>query len=96
VRAVRDFAGKQPSFAIEIGVIALAHLLNGGGYEPEVSLVRQAFDHILDAAARIDARHRAIEQMHALVEGPCSLSRKHFQSALADALTRCREEAVGD
>jgi hypothetical protein len=92
VRAARDFAAKQPKFAIEIGMIALARLLNGGGYEPEVSLVRQAVDHILDAAARIDARHRAIEQLQALVEGPCSLSRKHFQCALADSLTRCRKE----
>lgn len=96
MRAARNFAAKQPKFAIEIGMIALAHLLNGGGFEPEVSLVRRAVDHILGAAGRIDARHRAVELMQALVEGPCSPSREHVQRALADSLTRCREEAVGD
>jgi len=96
VRATRDFAAKAPTFAIEIGMIALAHLLNGGGYDPEVSLVREAYGHILDAASRVDARDRAIEQVRALVEGPCNQSRKHFQRALAESVTRCREESVGD
>ena len=96
VRAARDFAAKEPKFAAEIGVVALGRLLSGGGYDPEVSLVQEAFGHLLDAASRIGARDWAKEQVQALVDGPCHLSRKHFQSALARCLAGCSEEPVGD
>jgi hypothetical protein len=96
VRAARDFAAKEPKFAAEIGVVALVRLLSGGGYDPEVSLVQEALGHLLDAASRIGARNWAMEQVQALVDGPCHLSRKHFQSTLAQCLARCSEEPVGD
>src|SRR5580700_3165845 len=95
VRAARDFAAKEPKFAAEIGVMALGRLLNGGGYDPEASLVQEAFSHLTHAASRIGARHWAKQQVRALVDGPCDSSRKHFQSALAQCLARCSEEPVG-
>lgn len=49
VRAARDFAAKEPKFATEIGMIALERLLNGGGFDPDVALVQQAFGHVMDA-----------------------------------------------
>jgi hypothetical protein len=55
VRAARDFAAKEPKFAAEIGLLALERLLNGGGYDPEVSLVQEAFGHLMGAASRIGA-----------------------------------------
>jgi hypothetical protein len=70
VRAARDFAAKEPKFAAEIGVVALVRLLSGSGYDPEVSLVQEALDHLLDAASRIGARNWAMEQAQALVDGP--------------------------
>ena len=96
VRAARDFAAREPKFAAEIGVMALGRLLNGGGYDPEASLVQEAFGHLTDAASRIGARDWAKQQVRALVDGPCDSSRKHFQSALAQCLARCSEEPVGD
>jgi hypothetical protein len=96
VRAARDFAANEPKFAAEIGVMALGRLLNGGGYDPEASLVQEAFSHLTHAASRIGARHWAKQQVRALVDGPCDSSRKHFQSALAQCLARCSEEPVGD
>jgi len=96
VRAARDFAAKEPKFAAEIGVVALVRLLSGSGYDPEVSLVQEALGHLFDAASRIGARNWAMEQVQALVDGPCHLSRKHFQSTLAQCLARCCEEPVGD
>jgi hypothetical protein len=71
-------------------------LLNGGGYDPEVSLVQDAFGHFLGAASRIGARDWAKQQVRALVDGPCDPSRKHFQSALAQCLAHCTGELVGD
>jgi hypothetical protein len=56
VRAARHFAAREPKFATEIGVMALGRLLNGGGYDPEASLVQEAFGHLTDAASRIGAR----------------------------------------
>jgi hypothetical protein len=53
VRAARDFAAKDPKFAAEIGLLALERLLNGGGYDPEVSLVQEAFSHLMGAASRV-------------------------------------------
>jgi hypothetical protein len=82
VRAARDFAAKEPKFAAGIGVVALGRLLNGGGYDPEVSLVREAFGHLTDAASRIGASDWAKERVRALVDGPCHTSRKHFQCVL--------------
>jgi hypothetical protein len=95
VRAARDFAAREPKFAAEIGVMALGRLLNGGGYDPEASLIQEAFGHLTDAASRICARDWAKQQVRALVDGPCDSSRKHFQSALAQCLARCSEEPVG-
>jgi hypothetical protein len=94
VRAARDFAAKEPKFAAEIGVIALGRVLDGSGYDLEVSLVQEAFSHLTDAASRIGARDWAKQQVRALVDGPCDPSRKHFQSALAQCLARCTEEVV--
>jgi hypothetical protein len=96
VRTARDFAAKQPKFAAELGVIALTHLLNGAGYDPEIALVQEAFGHLRDAARRIAARDWAKHQVQALLDGPCHPSRQHFQSVLAECVARCDEEPVGD
>jgi hypothetical protein len=96
VRAARDFAAKEPKFAAEIGVVALVRLLSGSGYDPEVSLVQEALGHLLDAASRIGVRNWAMEQVQALVDGPCHVSRKHLQRFLAQCLVDCGEESVED
>jgi hypothetical protein len=88
VRAARDFCGKNPEFALQIGLIALYRLLNGGGYDPDVSLVRAAIEHVHDAALRIDAEGWAKEEAKKLAEGPCNLTRKPMQCALSEALSR--------
>jgi hypothetical protein len=94
VRAARDFAAKEPKFAAEIGLIASGRLLNGGGYDPEISLVQGAFRHLTDSASRIGACDWAKQQVRALVDGPCDSSRRHYQRVLAECLGRCGEEPV--
>jgi hypothetical protein len=66
-------------------------LLNGGGYNPEVALIQQAFGHLRDAASRIGVRDWAMQQVQALVDGPCDSGRKHFQCVPAQCLARCGE-----
>jgi len=94
VRAARDFAAKEPKFAAEIGLLALERLLNGGGYDPEVSLVQEAFGHLMGAASRIGARDRARQQAQRLVDGASSPDRGHMQRVLAESLARWGEEQV--
>jgi hypothetical protein len=86
VRATRDFTAKEPKFAAEIGVIAFERLLAGGGYDPGVFLIQEAFSRLTEAASRFGARDWAKAQARALVDGPCDASRKHFQSVLAQML----------
>ena len=86
VRAARDFAVKEPRFAAEIGLVALQRLLDGSGYDPAVSLVREAPDHLLDAASRIGAQDCAKEQAPSLVDAPLLFAPGHVQRVLAESL----------
>ena len=96
VRAARVFAAKEPKFAAEIGLLALERLLNGSGYDPGVSLVQEAFGHLMSAASRIGAQDWARQQAQRLAEGPCDLSRTHMRRVLAETLERWGEEPHGD
>lgn len=96
MRAARDFAAKEPKFAAEIGLLALGRLLDGSGYDPAVSLVQDAFGHLMGAASRIGAQAWATQQAQRLAEGPCNLSRSHMQRVLAESLARWGEEPDGN
>jgi hypothetical protein len=86
IRAARDFVAKEPKFATEVGMVALERLLSGGGYDPEVSLIQEAFTHVLNAARLIGATDWAKKQVQVLVDGPSHPGRTHFRSALAQSL----------
>jgi hypothetical protein len=96
VRAARVFAAKEPKFAAEIGLLALGRLLEGSGYDPEISLIREAFGHLMGAASRIGAQEWAMQQARRLAEGACDLSRRHMQRVLAETLARWGEEPDGN
>ena len=92
IRATRDFVAREPKFATEVGMVALERLLRGGGYDAEVSLIQNAFAHVMKAARLIGASEWATKQVQALVDGPSHPDRRHFQSALAQCLARCSQE----
>jgi hypothetical protein len=73
-------------------MVALERLLSGGGYDPEVSLIQEAFAHVLNASRLIGASGWAKNRVQALVDGPSHPGRMHFQSALAQCLARCSQE----
>jgi hypothetical protein len=83
IRATRDFVAREPKFATEVGIVALERLLSGGGHGPEISLIQDAFAHVMKAARLIGASDWATKQVQALVDGPSHPDRRHFQSALA-------------
>jgi hypothetical protein len=88
VRAARYFVAREPKFATEVGMVALQRLLSGGGYDPEASLIQEAFTHVQNAARLIGATDCAKKRMQALVDAPSAPGRSHFQSALAECLAR--------
>ena len=55
VRAARDFAGTEPEFSAKVALIAIKALLEGKGYEPSTLDIRDAYDHLLTAASRLNA-----------------------------------------
>jgi len=72
-RDVTAAAPAEPKFAAEIGLLALQRLLDGSGYDPGVSLILDAFGHLMGAASRIGAQAWATQQAQRLAEGPCNI-----------------------
>jgi hypothetical protein len=58
-RAAREFAGKEPSFALESGMLAIYWLLVGYGYEITVADVHEAVEATLAAATEAGESERA-------------------------------------
>lgn len=81
VRAARDFAGKQPEFAMAVGVLAIRSLLSGGGYEPLLSDSVNAVRHIMAAAELIGAADWAINQIDLALQQPCVKGREVFRDS---------------
>ena len=83
VRAARDFSRTEPRFALEVGLLALQHLLDGTGFEPSPSLIWQAADSSLAAAAEIGLRDWAQNEIERISALPHPAGQETMQSALA-------------
>ena len=57
-RAARDFARKNPAFAVEAGFTALHWLVEGYGYEITGADVRNAYDYTMEAAEHLGSHRR--------------------------------------
>ena len=66
IRAARDFEVKNPAFAAQVALHAIAHLLTGLGYEPSPLDIDAAVDHLAAASRRIDRTAWAIEALRRL------------------------------
>ena len=66
IRAARDFAIKEPGFAAQVGLHAIAHLLAGRGYEPSPFDIDTAVGHVMAASARIGQEDRALQELERL------------------------------
>jgi hypothetical protein len=67
-RAARDFAEKNPLFALEAGLAALHWLVEGYGYEITSLDVSAAYSYTLKAAAMIGAGEKTQRRIRRLVE----------------------------
>lgn len=68
-RAARDFADKNPSFAVEAGLAALRWLVLGHGYEITSADVWAAYAHTIKAAANAHSSDETRNQIRALLDG---------------------------
>ena len=74
-RAARDFASKEPAFAIEAGLSALRWLVEGHGYEITSADVWAAYDATTEAAGQagesepVESRIRELVRAHSSGEG---------------------------
>lgn len=93
VRAARDFAGKQPEFAMAVGMLAIRSLLSGGGYEPLLSESASAVRHIMAAAASIGVTDWAIEQIGLALRQPSVKGREVFRDSGTAELRRQQAQA---
>lgn len=66
-RAARDYADKQPAFALGAGLLALRWLVEGYGYEISGADVRAAYDHTLAAAQQSGSVEATRERIRELV-----------------------------
>lgn len=66
-RAARDLAAKHPEFALSAGLAALKWLSQGHGYEISASEVKEAFDHTMCAARKIEREADTIQHIQKLM-----------------------------
>lgn len=90
-RASRDFIGKEPTFAMTVGRLALERLLQGYGYEVTSLDVLDAFRHFVAAAEKLGLRESAVADAMAIA----NQARSKPPSPLADAVLRAIKQGVG-
>ena len=90
-RASRDFAAKEPTFAMTVGRLALERLLLGHGYEIISLDVLDSYRHFVAAAEKLGLRESALRDAMAMA----NLARLKQPSPLADAVLRAITDASG-
>ena len=83
-RASRDFAHKQPTFAMTVGRLALQRLLQGLGYETTPLDALDAYQRFLAAAENLGFRESAVDDAMAMA----NQARSKQPNPLADAVLR--------
>lgn len=83
-RASRDFAGKEPTFAMKVGRLALERLLQGHGYEITSLDVLDSYRHFVAAAENLGLKESAVRDAMAMA----NLAISKQPSPLADAVLR--------
>lgn len=88
VRAARDFAADEPGFSASVAMLAISHLLRGGGYDPPLADVTDAVGYLFAAAQRAGLSEWARHELTRLLQTPCSQAREPFRDAARTALSR--------
>jgi hypothetical protein len=86
IRAARDFTIKEPAFAMQVGLHAIAHLLAGRGYESSPLDIDEAVAHVMAASARIEQGDWVLQQLERLAANAATdvIMSARLRSRLAD------------
>ncbi|MDA0222589.1 MAG: hypothetical protein O3C11_04590, partial [Proteobacteria bacterium] len=86
IRAARDFVIKEPAFAAQVGLHAIAHLLAGRGYEQSPLDIDEAVTHVMAASARIGQGDRVLRELQRLSANAATdvLMSARLKSRIAD------------
>lgn len=86
IRAARDFVFKEPTFAAQVGLHAIAHLLAGRGYDPNPLDIDEAVTHVMAASARAGQEQAVLRELHRLAGNVASdvIMSARLKSLLAD------------
>lgn len=68
-RAARDFAVKEPDFAVGVALCAIRHLIAGRGYDTSPRDIDEAMDHLTAASQRIGSMHPVLEELRRIAKG---------------------------
>jgi hypothetical protein len=63
IRAARDLKLKEPSFAAQVALQAIRHLVEGRGYEPTPLDIDDAVEHVMVSAGRIGEVDWALQEL---------------------------------
>lgn len=66
IRAARDLKRREPSFAMQVALQAIRHLVQGRGYEPSPLDIDEAVEHLMVAAEQLGEAQWALCQLHRL------------------------------
>jgi hypothetical protein len=94
-RAARDYAAKEPAFAVEAAHAALEWLVKGDGYEVTATDVRMAYSAATKAAEALGHAAETKERIRQLIALP---SREHdpWRSPSLERCQRCAEQHAID
>ena len=81
-RASRDFADRQPAFALETGLLAVDGILRGRGRDPTTIDLNMALDAVVAAASAANCQDWALGQIRRLGALPAALGREYLQGHL--------------
>jgi hypothetical protein len=86
IRAARDFAIKEPAFAAQVGLHAIAHFLAGRGYEPSPLDIDEAVTHVMAASARIGQGEAVLRELQRLAANAATdvIMSARLKSLIAD------------
>ena len=86
IRAARDFAIKEPAFAAQVGLHAIAHLLAGRGYDANPLDIDEAFTHVMAASVRIGQGDQVLRELQRLAANAATdvIMSARLKSRIAD------------
>jgi len=93
IRAARDFADKNPAFAAQVALHAIAHLLAGRGFDAIPLDIDEAINHFMAASRQIDRRAWGMAELRQMADRQAGddLMTRRLQSRLFELETAVRD-----